>query len=184
MKIGLVRHFKVNHPFPRKRLLSKSEVIQWFAEYDYTAKLEYKTVDICVTNWQRCYSSPLIRAVKTANHIYKGEIVEIAELKELDILHRLSDSIKLPFIVWGLIVRVKSFSSNTDTEKFKIRIVNLIDRVIADNKSDVLIVSHWFVMRVIQKELIKRGLTGDNFKSNEYGTLYVYENRTEKTTNR
>ncbi len=107
----------------------------------------------------------------------------MTDLQELDILHRLSDGFRLPFIIWGLIVRIKSFSSNNDTNRFKNKLINLIDRVIADNKSDVLIVSHWFVMRVIQKELIKRGFTGDNFKSNEYGILYVYESGTEKTTN-
>lgn len=180
MKIGLVRHFKVNHPFPGKRLLSKSEVIQWFAEYDNTVHLEYKAVDLGVTNWRRCYSSPMIRAVKTANHIYNGAIVEIPELKELDILHRLPDSLKLPFMIWGLIVRIQSFSSNSDTNKFKNSIIHFIDSVIADNEDDVLIVSHWFVMRVIQKELIKRGLAGDSFKSNDYGTLYVYERKNAK----
>ena len=184
MKIGLVRHFKVNQPFPEKKLLSKSDVIKWFAEYDNTANIEYKKVDLSDINWKHCYSSPMIRAVNTANHIYNGQISEIKELKELDILHQLSDRLKLPFIIWGIIVRIKSFSSNKDTSEFKNKIVAFIDDVIANNESDVLIVSHWFVMRVIQKELIKKGLYGDNFKSNDYGTLYVYERRNTKTTNR
>ena len=183
MKIGLVRHFKVNHPFPGKRLLSKSEVIQWFAEYDTTVNLDYKTVDLSDISWQRCYSSPMIRTMKTANHIYNGEIVEITALKELDILHHLSDRLKLPFIIWGIMVRIKSLSSNKDTDEFKNRIVNFLDNIMANNENDVLIVSHWFVMRIIRKALIDRGLSGDNFKSNDYGTLYIYEESNIKTTN-
>ncbi len=184
MKIGLVRHFKVNKPFPEKKLLSKSEVIKWFAEYDSTVNIEYKKVGLSDIKWQRCYSSPMVRAVNTANHIYNGQITEVTELKELGILHRLSDRLKLPFIIWGLIVRVKSFSSNKDTNEFKSRIGDFIDNVIANDERDVLIVSHWFVMRVIQKELIKRGLSGDSFKSNDYGTLYVYERGGTKKTER
>ncbi|WP_028979352.1 histidine phosphatase family protein [Sporocytophaga myxococcoides] len=180
MRIGLVRHFKVNQPFPNKFLLSKGEVIKWFAEYDNTKNIEYKNVDLSQINWQHCYSSPMIRAVGTANHIYNGPISEITELKELDILHLLSDKLKLPFIIWAIIVRIKSFSSNKDTNEFKSRIVDFLDNVIANNESNVLIVSHWFVMRVIRKELIKRGLSGDNFKSKEYGTLYVYERRVKQ----
>jgi broad specificity phosphatase PhoE len=175
LKIGLVRHFKVNHPFPGKILLSRSEVIEWFAAYDSTDSIEYKTVDLHNIVWKRCYSSSLIRAVNTANHIYNGEILKIDELQELSILHRLSSKVKLPFLVWGLIVRIKSFSSNKDTDEFKNRIIAFIDKLIENKESDTLIVSHWFVMRVIRQELIKRGLSGDKFKSNEYGTLYVYE---------
>jgi hypothetical protein len=179
MRIGLVRHFKVNHPFPERRCLTKSDVLKWFTDYDSTLNLEYKKVDLSDIHWKHCYSSPMLRAVNTANHIFDGQITEIAELKELDILHRLSDKWKLPFLVWGLIVRVKSFSSNKDTDKFKNEIIAFVDKLIATNESDVLIVSHWFVMRVIKKELIKRGFTGRNFKSNEYGTLYVFETQTK-----
>ncbi|RZA03610.1 MAG: phosphoglycerate mutase [Sphingobacteriaceae bacterium] len=175
MKIGLVRHFKVNHPFPRKMLLTRSEVVQWFAAYDSTENIEYKTVDLHNINWKRCYSSTMTRAVNTANYIYSDEVFKIDELKELDILHRLSSRIKLPFLVWGIIVRIKSFLSNKDTDEFRNRIIAFVDKLIEDNESDTLIVSHWFVMRVIRQELIKRGLSGGKFKSNEYGTLYVYE---------
>lgn len=175
MKIGLVRHFKVNHPFPDKLFLSKSEVIKWFAEYDKTENIQYKNVDLNGIDWKRCYSSTMIRAVNTAKHIYSGEIVKITELQELDILHTLSDRIKLPFILWGLIVRINSISANNETNIFKNEIIEFLDKILVDDKSDVLIVSHWFVMRVIRQELMKRGFVGDNFKSNEYGVLYVYE---------
>ena len=175
MKIGLVRHFKVHHPFPERKLLSKAEVIEWFIGYDNTETIEYNNVDLSPGDWHHCYSSPMIRAVNTAHHIYDGPIKEVAALKELDILHRLPGKIRLPFLLWGLIVRIKSFSSNKDTDTFKNEIIAFVDKVMEDDESDVLIVSHWFVMRVIRQELIKRGFVGGNFKSNEYGALYVFE---------
>jgi len=172
MKIGLVRHFKVNHPFPDQALLSKSDVIKWFEEYDSTENIQYQEVDLGNTHWKRCYSSTMIRAVNTAHHIYNGEIVKIDKLQELKILHRLSEKIKLPFLIWGIIVRLTSFSYNKDNDEFKNGIATFIDKIITNNESDTLIVSHWFVMREIRKVLLKRGFVGDkNFKSNEYGTL-------------
>jgi hypothetical protein len=84
MRIGLVRHFKVNHPFPERRLLTKSDVIKWFADYDNTLDLEYKKVDLSDIRWKHCYSSPMLRTVNTANHIFDGQITEIPALKELD----------------------------------------------------------------------------------------------------
>jgi len=175
MRIGLVRHFKVNHPYPEKRILTKSDVINWFADYDSTENLQYKTVDLNGIDWERCYSSTLIRTINTAKHIYSGEIISVPQLQELSILNSLSNKIKLPFLIWGLIVRIKSFSSNKDVEAFEKGIIAFVDKLIADNKTNTLIVSHWFVMRVLRKELIKRGFVGDKFKSNEYGTLYVYQ---------
>ncbi len=175
MRIGLVRHFKVNHPFPKRKLLSKADVINWFTDYDNTENLQYADVDLHNIHWQRCYSSTLIRTVNTATHIYKGEITPVADLGELNILHRLRGRIKLPFLVWGTIVRLQSFSSNNDTKRFKNGISAFVDHLISNNESDTLIVSHWFVMRELRKELIKRGLSGNNFKSNEYGTLYVFQ---------
>lgn len=175
MKIGLVRHFKVNHPFPNKLWLSKSGVINWFEAYDKTEDIQYKDVDLHGIQWKRCYSSTMSRAVNTAKHIYRGEVVRIEALQELSILHRLSEKLILPFIIWGLVVRIKSFSSNKDTNAFENNIIAFVDKLIAGNERDVLIVSHWFVMRVIRRVLIKRGFAGKNFKSNEYGTLYVYE---------
>jgi broad specificity phosphatase PhoE len=96
-------------------------------------------------------------------------------LRELDILHRLPERIELPFFIWGMIVGIKSFSSNKNTDKFRDNISALIDKIFSTNETNILIISHWFVMRVIRQELIKRGFKGDKFNSNENATLYVYQ---------
>ncbi|RZK43327.1 MAG: hypothetical protein EOO90_03450 [Pedobacter sp.] len=177
MKIGLVRHFKVNHPFPKKRLLTKKEVIEWFSGYDRTENIQYKDVDLSSVNWQRCYASPMIRALNTAAHIYHGHIEQVTGLKELDILHRLPGKFRLPFLLWATIVRIKSFSANSDTQRFQTQIIAFLDSIMAQDPQDTLVVSHWFVMRIMRKELIKRGFIGKKFRSNEYATLYIFEKK-------
>lgn len=181
MRIGLVRHFKVKQAYPGKFLLTKSEVIKWFDGYE-SAEVESKEVDLYGINWKHCYASPLNRAVKTAGRIYDGETIQISELKELDILHLLTNRIRLPFMIWGILVRIKSLKSNTETNEFKNKIAAFVDELVLKNDTDILIVSHWFVMQVLQKELIKKGFKGNNFRSPDYGTVYIFEK--QKTINR
>ena len=174
MKIGLLRHFKVKQPYPRKFLLAKSEVIKWFEDYE-VAELEFQPVDLQNINWEICYSSSLNRAAVTANHIYPGEIVLVDALKELDILHLLPDKIKLPFIFWAILVRIKYASDAEAVRHFKQKISEFADAVLQENKN-VLIVSHWFVMKVLETELAKRKVVGANVKSASYGKIYLFEN--------
>jgi broad specificity phosphatase PhoE len=174
MKIGLVRHHKVTLPYPSKPLLSKTDVVRWFDEYE-SATLESKTVDLCHIDWNCCYSSVSPRAVTTAREIFDGEIIALHELKELNILHLLPGRIKLPFLMWALVIRIQSMLFSKDVSAFRERIRNVVNEIIARNEGNVLIVSHWFVMKIIQAELQKNGLTGPVFKSPEHGKIYVFE---------
>ena len=56
MKLGVIRHFKVDHPFPKKTFLTKQEVLAWFDHYDNAETLVYKNVDLQNIEWSRCYS--------------------------------------------------------------------------------------------------------------------------------
>jgi hypothetical protein len=174
MKIGLVRHFKVRHPFPKKVLLSAAEVVQWFDEYDL-AEIEQKNVDLCGVEWKKCFCSPQERAAKTAFSIFKGEIIKSIELKELESLPFLRKNIRLPFLIWGMIIRSKFSSTNEATAEFKSKINTFLDELLFKNSTDVLIVSHFFVMLLLQKELIKKGFKGNTFKSPDYGKVYMFE---------
>ncbi len=175
MKIGLVRHFHVRKPQPEKKLLSREDVVQWFAEYDRTEDLEYKHVDLAGIPWHHCYASPMSRAVSTAQHIYTGPISEITALQELNILHQLPDRIRLPFLLWSMLVHVKSFFSNPDIDAFRNDIIAFLDTVTARRDGNILIVSHWFVIRFMQQELCKREFTGSKARSIDNGTLYLFE---------
>ena len=174
MKIGLVRHFKVKHSFPDKFLLSADEVIQWFDAYE-AASLEISAVELRNVSWEKCYASPLNRAIQTANYIFKGDITISPSLTELPADPFLYKKIKLPFLLWGLIVRVRSAFSGDETEAFKHRINNFLDEILAGKEQNVLIVSHVFVMQHLQQELIRRGFKGEKFKRPYYGRLYIFE---------
>lgn len=174
MKIGLVRHFKVNHPYPTKTFLSRAEVEEWFEGYEI-ADLEYHHIDLCGIEWKKCISSSLDRASKTAYKIFPGEIITSDDLKELSVLPLMSKKVKLPFLVWAIAIRMKTFSSNELTNAFRKKMNAFIDEMLSNNDNDTLIVSHGFVMMFLQKELIKRGFNGDKFKTPENGKVYVFE---------
>lgn len=174
MKIGLVRHFKVKHKRPKKFLISRQEIEDWFKGYE-TADIDYRPTDLQDVDWKKCFSSPVDRAYKTANSIYKGNIQQSDHLKELEILPLLDKKGKLPFLMWGLHIRSRSLNTNKITEAFQSRIQAFVDELLQENQEDVLVVSHGFVMMSLQKELIRRGFQGRKFASPENGKLYVFD---------
>lgn len=175
MKIGLVRHFKVKHKAPEKILLTASEVIEWFSRYDL-ADVEHQAVDLKNVNWERCFSSPLPRAMATAKSIFDGEIEIVNELKELAVFPLLNSNLKLPFIVWAILIRIKSSSENDNTlNKFRHTIKTFFDELLLQEEKQTLVVSHGFVMMYLQKELKKRGFKGKSFGSPTNAKVYIFE---------
>lgn len=174
MKIGLVRHFKVKHQAPKKILLTASEVIEWFAGYDL-ADVEPQTVDLKNTTWERCLSSPLPRALTTAKTIFDGEIEIINELKELAVFPLLNTNLKLPFIIWAVVIRIKSSSKNDTLKKFRNTIKVFVDELLLQEEKQTLVVSHGFVMIYLQKELKTRGFKGKGFGSPANAKVYLFE---------
>ncbi len=174
MKIGLLRHFKVKLKYPGKFLVSYDEVFKWYEKYG-TAEVEVKDVDLLGVNWGKCYSSPLYRAAKTTEAVYKNEVTVINDLKELDVLPLLNKKRKMPFLLWGLFLKIKSTQQNEITNEFESKISAFLNDILKDNNCDVLIISHGFVMTFIQKELKKKGFKGMNFLVPAYNKVYLHE---------
>lgn len=174
MKIGLVRHFKVKHTYPNNVLVSLEEVVHWFEGYE-SAEIEPILIDLRGIEFSRCYTSSADRALKTSAIIFKGEQTILHELRELDVLPLMNSKRKLPFLMWAILVRIKSFSSNRITDEFRNNILRFLDDLLSKNTEDVLIVSHGFVMMQMQKELRRRGFEGTGFRTPENGKLYVFE---------
>ena len=174
MKIGLVRHFKVDVSFPRKWLLSPDDVAEWFEQYE-TAELIYTQSDLAGVDWQVCYSSPIQRALITANYIYDGEVLQAEVLKELNALPLMKTRRRLPFLVWAILVRMKFASSDDVVIKFKKDIADFVEELLDRERRDTLIVSHGFVMLCIQDELRKRGFTGKRVNPSVHGKVFVFE---------
>jgi broad specificity phosphatase PhoE len=173
MKIGLVRHFKVHHPFPSRFLLSAKDIVQWFDEYELAA-VERGQTDLQDIRWDICFSSPLPRALHTANAIVAGDVIPADELKELDVLPLLNQGIRLPFLVWAMVIKARSSSVHPVTDQFRSRISAFADRIVSGEHEHVLVVSHGFVMMFLQQELEKRGFSGQRFRSPRNGKLYVF----------
>jgi len=174
MKIGLVRHYKVNKEYPSKKWLTKEEVIQWFHEYD-TAEIEYGETDLMNITWKQCYSSDLPRAVKTSEKIYQGPITQLKELREIP-LPTFKLNVKLPFLVWGILIKLSWLFNpkvKKDIKKTEERIALFLDQVLQGEK-DTLIVSHAALMKYLRKELLKRGYEGPKYSTPDNGRLYLF----------
>lgn len=174
MKIGLIRHFKVKQSFPNKFLVSYDELVKWFDDYE-SAEIEYPMFDKNDVNWIKCYASSSERATKTAKHIFSGDIIIVDELRELSVLPLMNNKLRLPVLLWGILIRRKSVSRNSLTEQFKNKITFFIDELLKGSEKEVLIVSHGLVMIYLQRELIARGFMGAQFRDPVNGKVYVYE---------
>jgi len=179
MKIGLVRHFKVKRGFPEKKFITGEEYLQWIKEYD-ASDIEIGEYDLQGIQWKKCFTSNMHRASKTAAHIYDGQVVITDQLREIRAYPISKRKIKLPVIVWIIMVRIAWFfnhksqlESRQDVDQ---RINDLLDEILSQDQEDVLLVSHGGLMLFLRKELIRRGFIGPRLNGTPVnGKLYVYE---------
>jgi broad specificity phosphatase PhoE len=175
MKIGLIRHFRVLHPYPKKKLLGTNELLQWFKDYD-KADVEITNVDLPDVDWKHCYSSDLDRSLQTAKHIYPGVIFKRSELREIPITP-FKKKLFLPFLIWAMVVRL-SWMIDKDKKKeithIREGINKLLDEVLTQ-KEDTLIVSHGALMIFLAIELKKRGFSGPSLRNPQNGRVYIYD---------
>jgi len=173
MQIGLVRHFKVRHTYPKTLLVGYDELLQWFDHYN-GADIEYQDVRPCGVAWEKCYSSSLPRALKTAERLFSGDIIRRDDLVELNLLPLMNTYPKLPLLLWAVLLRNKSRASNPITDAFSARMGAFVDELLRANDQHVLVASHGFVMMFLRQELLKRGFTGDRFSTPAHGKIYVF----------
>lgn len=178
MKFGLIRHFPVKRGFPKKFMLSTGELAQWLEEYEASDILE-GTIDLQGIPWQRCYTSDLPRAARTAGIIFHGEIVSVKELHEIGVFTFPKAKFKLPFFIWAiaakLIFRVSKKAASETIVDLKKRINAFLDMALSRPEQDVLIVSHGVLLEHMRKELISRGFKGPRFGTPVNGKLYIFE---------
>lgn len=177
MKVGLVRHFRVEHAAPKRFLVSPAELVQWFADYD-EAPVTIAPVDLGPTNWQRCYASDLPRAVATARAIYPGEVHTTPSLREIPAYLYEGRRLRLPFLLWAIVVRL-GWRLDTKAQPepkamAQARVAAILDEILQSDE-DVLIVSHAAIMDFLQAELKRRGFRGEGFGLAKNGRLYTFE---------
>jgi len=179
MKVGLLRHFEVECQLPGLgRLMTPDQFQQWLNEYEMSDIKDGK-VESSVITWEKCYSSDLPRALKTARQIYSGQIIETQALRELVLCPPTHRNIKLPVILWLILGRMAwmlSHKSQIESKlMFEKRVSYILEEIILSDDKDVLIVSHGFLMMFLRKELLKRGFKGPSFRRADNGKIYVFE---------
>lgn len=184
MRIGLLRHFKVN--CPHKKMMTSGEFREWSEKYE-VSKVIKKKVEMYGIEWDVCYASDLPRAMATAQEVYSGNILLDNLLREVDnapFIH--TDRIKLPFEVWHVCGRLawyfKSKSQPETIEGTRKRINKFLDRI-DWSQENILIVFHGFMLYNLQKELRKRGLSGKKIRVVKNGVLYEYVRVDEQEVN-
>lgn len=180
MKIGLIRHFKVN--YHKKLFMTSKEFKEWEKNYN-TSEVIIKDVNLRGIRWDKCYCSTLIRAIKTARYVYKGEIAQSDLIRETIIDPVFITNKKLPYWFWAVGGRFAWYfnhksqeeNKNTTIDKAEKFVELLLDEAKRDDKENILIVTHGFFMYSLQKELKKRGFIGKLITSPKNGVLYLYE---------
>lgn len=182
MKIGLIRHFKVN--YNKKFFMTSKEFKKWEDTYNKSDVI-IKNVELMGIKWDKCYASTLIRAMITAKHIYKENIIPSDLIRETIIDPIFKSNLKLPYWFWAVSGRIawyfnhKSQQENKNITIDKARqFIDLLEHdAIEDGKENILIVTHGFFMYSLQKELKNRGFKGRLIYSPKNGILYLYKNK-------
>lgn len=175
MRIGLVRHFKVN--CPHKRMMTSGEFREWSEKYE-VSKVIKKRVEMYGIKWDICYASDLPRAVVTAREVYSGNVNLDKLLREVDNAPFIrTERIRLPFEIWHVCGRLawyfKSKSQPESVEDTRKRINQFLDNI-DWSRENILIVSHGFMLYNFQRELRKRGFEGEKVRAVKNGVLYQY----------
>jgi hypothetical protein len=181
MRIGLLRHFKVN--CTHRKMMTSREFREWSEKYE-VSKVIKKKVDMYGNEWDVCYVSDLPRAITTAKEVYSGNLMIDKLLREVDnapFIH--TERFKLPFELWHICGRLAWYfrsksqpESVTETRK---RISVFLDHI-DWSKENILIVFHGFMIYNFQKELRRRGFEGQKLKLVKNGVLYEYVREEEQ----
>jgi len=180
MRIGLIRHFKVN--YHKNFFMTSKQFKEWEETYNKSDVIK-KDVELMGIKWDKCYSSTLIRAFVTAQHVYKDNIVKNDLIRETIIDPIFKSNFKLPYWFWAVSGRFawyfnhKSQEENKTITKDKVRkFVDLMENEAKiEGTENILIITHGFFMYSLQKELKKRGFIGKLIMSPKNGILYLYK---------
>ncbi|EKQ57070.1 MULTISPECIES: histidine phosphatase family protein [unclassified Clostridium] len=180
MIIGLIRHFKVN--YQKKLFMTSKEFKEWEENYNKSDVIR-KDIELMGIKWDKCYSSTLIRAMITAQHVYKDNIVQNDLIRETIIDPIFKSNLKLPYWFWAVSGRAawyfnhKSQEENRriTKEKAKQFVDLLLNEAEREKTENILIVTHGFFMYSLQKELKKRKFKGKLIYNPQNGILYLYK---------
>lgn len=176
MKIGLVRHFKVD--LKRDSFMTSEKYNEYMSKYEETGIIPNELV--VDQNWNKCYCSSMQRAITTAKTIYHGDVIITDRLVEISFAARINTRLPLPYYFWTFINRIAWFRDHISqpegrTKTLK-RIDEIINEILEQEDKNILIVSHAGALYEIRKILRRKGFKGHRFIKARNGKLYVMEN--------
>ncbi|MDR3594125.1 histidine phosphatase family protein [Clostridium sp.] len=180
MRIGIIRHFKVD--YKKNYFMTSKEFKKWEEIYNKSSVIK-KDIELMGINWDKCYSSSLIRALITAKHVYKDSIVQNDLIRETIIDPIFKSNLKLPYWFWAVSGRIAWYFNHKSQQEIKSitrekakKFVNLLlSEAKEEGNNNILVVTHGFFMYSLQKELKKRGFVGKLKYSPKNGALYLYK---------
>lgn len=177
MKIGLVRHFRVD--IKKNIFMNAKEYNEYSVNYDKAGVITNELV--IDKDWDKCYCSSLSRAVTTAKTIYDGEIIITEKLAEIKSMALYKLYIKLPYHIWAWLNHIGWFRnhvSHPEGREITIKRLNEIMNIIMKEKDkNILIVSHAGTMFELQNILKRKGFIGKTFIKARNGKLYIFEKK-------
>jgi broad specificity phosphatase PhoE len=163
--------------------MTSKQFKQWEENYN-NSDVIIKDVKLMGINWDKCYSSTLIRAKITAQYVYKEDVVKSDLIRETIIDPIFKSNFKLPYWFWGVGGRFAWYFNYKSQQENKIitedKARKFVDKLQEDAKREssenILIVTHGFFMYTLQRELKKRGFIGKFITIPKNGILYLYKN--------
>lgn len=177
MKIGLVRHFKVD--YKAKKMMSSNDFEEYVISYDNAAVIQNE-IDGEHSKWNKCYCSDLTRAIITAKSIYDKELEITDLLREVKMYPVKRLRIRMPSFLWSISSRVAwklNHSSQLETaNNTRKRAKEFLRKLDLNSDENILIVSHGFFLMTLIDELRLLGFKGEIPKKMKNGYMYILKN--------
>ncbi len=175
MRIGLVRHFKVD--LKKNKFMTSKQYNEYTKQYDVSEVIANELV--MDYEWDKCYCSSMSRAMTTAKTIYHGETIITDKLVEIPSVAFMNIKAPIPYHMWALLGRfawIRNHTSQPEGRKVTLKRINeIIDIILKGEDENILIVSHAGTLYEIKKILRKKGFKGEKFLKARNGKLYNFE---------
>ncbi len=176
LKVGLIRHFAVVRPYSTRAWVNSAEYEACLTAYD-TADIRLAQTTVNPEDWDRCFSSNLPRARKTAQAIFPGPVEITPLLREIPSTPVWHTRRRLPFAFWEVTGRLAWYFNHPSQVETRQQTLARAKAFLAliGSSGRVLVVSHGGFMWNLAAELKRQGFQGAGFTRAENGRLFVWE---------
>lgn len=176
MRIGLIRHFKVQEGLP-KGWTTAAQLYAWRSRYE-SSQVTPAPLNLGDIHWDTCLSSDIDRAVTTAKAAFEGEIEYTPLLREAEFTPLKTGPLRLPSGLWRQLYRLVWLSGHHSQracrDDFRSRVMAVAD-LLEKRCGNTLVVCHAGMMVFLALELRHRGFTGPKLRMPDHATVYLYE---------